>query len=142
MSGVVVEQRNVAEAAHVQVGRVRIEQVLVNVMCNAVESIQSRRRHGWSGEGRIIIDVEHDHANVVCTVSDNGAGLEAGVESAAFEPFFTTKAAEGTGLGLAICRSVLDSAQGDICLSAGDSEGAVIKLRLPLLIQSSDIVAG
>ena len=144
MSGVVVEQRPGVALAPVPISRVRVEQIFVNVLCNAVESIQSRRSQGWVGEGRIAIAIEYSGADIVCIVSDNGAGLQSGVADAAFKPFFTTKSTEGTGLGLCICQTILEAARGDISLSPGKDEGAVVTIRLPLREQppTSDVVTG
>lgn len=117
--------------ATVRVCWVEMEQVFVNVLRNAVESIVDRRRQGWDGQGRIAIAVEIQGENVRCTVQDNGVGLPAGSSSdAPFQPFFTTKPDEGTGLGLHICRQIVAKAGGCIQLMPAPTEGALVEIRM------------
>lgn len=122
-------------SACLAIGRVELEQVFVNVLRNAADSIQSRRAGGWDGAGRITVALEGKPGMMRCVVIDNGAGLSADLERLAFEPFFTTKAGEGTGLGLHICRQILNKAHGDIRLvSTGERdrrEGARVEICLP-----------
>lgn len=131
MNGVVVEQPVAATATPVRLSRVRAEQVFVNVVSNAVESILLRRQQGWSGEGRVTVSLLRGDIEVLCRVADNGAGLDASISQAAFRPFFTTKSAEGSGLGLYICRTILNDADGTITLRGREEEGAVVEICLP-----------
>lgn len=129
--------------AFVGVSRIEMEQVFVNLLRNAVESIEDRRRAGWQGKGKIVLTIEQVGPIVRCIVTDNGAGLTPQVSEAAFEPFFTTKARSGTGLGLHICRLILAKAGGVIRLVAGPVEGARVEVRLPLVAPApaSEVVA-
>jgi two-component system C4-dicarboxylate transport sensor histidine kinase DctB/two-component system sensor histidine kinase TtrS len=132
-AGVVVEQRPDPPWAKAPISLIHAEQVFVNVLTNAVESIETRREQGWTGAGRIAIAIGHDGDAVTCFISDNGAGVRASVAQAAFKPFFTTRPGEGTGLGLYICQTLLGASRGTMALRANDGEGAVAEIRLPLV---------
>lgn len=118
--------------ALVSMDAIQMEQVFVNVMRNAAESIAARRRTGWSGEGRMTIRFDTEGGRLRCRISDNGAGFAEGMEGTRFRPFVTTKGSEGTGLGLHICERILAAADGTIRLYRGETEGAEVELMLPL----------
>ena len=85
---------------------IRIEQVLVNLMANAMQAVEG------VAEPKISIVVEDHNRQWVCRVSDNGSGLPADTEQI-FEPFFTTKSMkQGLGLGLSISRQIVDALGG------------------------------
>ncbi|MPS70167.1 sensor histidine kinase [Novosphingobium aerophilum] len=151
--GIRVELDSRGLVACVDLDRVELEQVFVNVLRNAADSIQSRREQGWDGQGTITIALEVEAGQIRCMIADNGAGLPPDLAQVAFEPFFTTKAHEGTGLGLHICRQILERAHGAIRLVSGNgegtsaesagAEGARVDISLPLSkgMASSDVVA-
>jgi two-component system C4-dicarboxylate transport sensor histidine kinase DctB/two-component system sensor histidine kinase TtrS len=114
----------------VGVSRVELEQLFVNLLRNAVESIADRRRSGWHGSGRVIITVQAIGGEVRCVLLDNGAGVLPSTLKAVFDPFFTTKGSGGAGLGLHICRQIVSDAGGTIQLRPGRMEGAQVELRL------------
>jgi len=141
---IAVELEPTGLSACVALGRVELEQVFVNVLRNAADSIQSRRAAGWDGEGRIAIALEGKPGQMRCVVTDNGAGLSADLERLAFEPFFTTKAQDGTGLGLHICRQIMEKAKGGIRLVSNQGVGARVEICLPSASgrpATSDVVA-
>lgn len=111
---------------------VRFEQVLINLLSNAVDA--ARACHGDSGAGRVTLSVrvEDGTRTVVLSVADNGSGIPESVRDRVFEPFFTTKPAEkGSGLGLAICLTIVAEMNGRIDLLTPD-EGARVEVRLPI----------
>jgi len=110
---------------------IELEQVFVNLIRNALDSIGERRTAGWEGQGLIMITVQKFAGDVHCVVSDNGAGLPD--VGGLFEPFFTTKAQGGTGLGLHICREILNKADGDIRPRSSAGGGAEFEIRVPLV---------
>lgn len=118
--------------ATVALCQVELEQVFVNILRNAAESIAARREAGWQGVGRITMRFHRKTDSVTCTVSDNGAGLSKEVAREVFAPFFTTKARAGTGLGLHICRQALNKVGGSIRIAPEDRTGARVELELPL----------
>ncbi len=111
---------------------IQMEQVFVNLLRNGAESIEERRRAGWSGAGRIAIHFDAEGGRLRCRVSDNGTGFAEDVPAAGFPPFVTTKGSKGTGLGLHICERILTGAGGTIRLYRGEVEGAEVELILPL----------
>eukprot|EP01031_Cornospumella_fuschlensis_P045313 gene45313-55437_t len=90
-----------------------IEQVLINLMKNAAESIEhahlppARR----SVELRVVPKHIEDQAVVEFSVLDSGRGLSPEVMGRLYEAFYSTKA-EGMGIGLKLCRSIVESHQG------------------------------
>ena len=110
----------------VMADRIRLEQVIINLLRNAVDAVRERR------DARIEITVETGaHAHVL--VRDNGPGI-ADLEKL-FEPFWTTKKpGEGTGLGLALSSSIVADFGGRLT-AHNEEEGAVFAVELPLLKQ-------
>ncbi len=85
---------------------IRIEQVLVNLIANAVQAVETVEAP------HIRIDLVEDGDYMQCRIRDNGPGLQASTEQI-FEPFFTTKSIkQGLGLGLSISRQILDALGG------------------------------
>lgn len=105
----------------VRAARIRLEQVFVNLLQNAIEALDGRH------DGRIRISARQDGAMAVVTVSDNGPGLSPAVREGLFMPFVTTKP-EGLGLGLVICRDIVAECGGTF--TAGAGPGAVFILTL------------
>lgn len=104
--------------------RVRVEQILVNLLTNAFEA-QEARPDAW-----VRIGIEADGGQVVLTVTDNGPGLSPQVRDQLFAPFATSKA-QGLGLGLVISRDIARDFGGD--LTSDDpvpGQGATFRLIL------------
>lgn len=91
----------------VRANRIRLEQVLVNLLQNALESLEGRP------DGRVIVALEDLGATVQVHVNDNGPGLSADAHARLFTPFFTSKP-EGLGLGLVICRDIVTEFGGEL----------------------------
>lgn len=87
---------------------IRIEQVMVNLIANAVQAVEE------SDDPRVRIDIEEAEDGWQCLVLDNGPGLQGSTEQI-FEPFFTTKSVkQGLGLGLSISRQIVDALGGSL----------------------------
>ncbi|HWJ71505.1 MAG TPA: ATP-binding protein [Sphingobium sp.] len=112
------------------ISQVELEQVFVNAIQNASDSIDARRAAGWDGTGAIALAVETVDGVICCTVTDNGMGLGASVAESAFHAFFTTKQDGGTGLGLYISRQIVAKAGGAITLRPAEGGGAVLEITL------------
>ncbi len=104
---------------------VRLEQVLINLLRNALDAVRSGARR----EIAIVVTVGQ---RVCLRLSDSGPGIPDEVRDHLFEPFFTTKAAsQGLGLGLAISSSIVQAMQGELTASNGVDAGAEFVLVLP-----------
>lgn len=113
-------------APQVLADSIQIQQVLLNLVRNAVEAINSAECE----ERRVRIRTRADgEGGVEITVSDTGPGLDAEGLEKVFDAFFTTKA-DGIGIGLALSRSIADAHGGRLWASS-DARGATFHLRLP-----------
>lgn len=102
--------------------RIRLEQVMVNLLQNAMEVLAER------ADGRIAITATREGETVRITIADNGPGLPETVMAALFTPFTTTKP-NGLGLGLVICHDIIAESGGN--LAAHNENGAVFTITLP-----------
>jgi PAS domain S-box-containing protein len=111
----------------VTVNRTRIEQILVNLVVNAVDAIGDR-------SGSITIDVHPsaDGRRVVCEVRDTGCGIAEDDLPKIFQPFFTTKTEDkGTGLGLPVARGIVESYGGTLNATSVVGTGTTFVFDLP-----------
>jgi signal transduction histidine kinase/integral membrane sensor domain MASE1 len=107
--------------------RVQLQQLLLNLLLNAMEAMSD----GASGERSVIVRTRPAGRAVEVFVEDTGPGLASGVENLIFEPFFTTKAL-GMGMGLSIARSIVQAHGGDIWAKTKATRGATFYFALPL----------
>jgi C4-dicarboxylate-specific signal transduction histidine kinase len=106
--------------------RVQLQQVLFNLVTNAIEAMQS------TADRTMLIKSELESAGEVrVTVEDSGSGIDPKDIDKIFSTFFTTKL-EGMGMGLSICRSIIESHGGRLWASPGPSRGAVFQFTLPV----------
>ena len=109
----------------VSVDRVQIQQVLVNLIRNAIEAMAS------SDKRELTIETSGDiNGFIRVTVSDTGPGLAQDVLDKLFQPFVTTKSA-GMGIGLSICKSIIEAHGGSLWHEANPTGGAVFVFTLP-----------
>jgi two-component system C4-dicarboxylate transport sensor histidine kinase DctB len=110
--------------------RIRIEQVIVNLLRNALDATQSVRNPQ--------IDMLLSSGETVSlTVRDNGNGIED--LDQLFEPFFTTKRpGDGVGLGLAISSTIVADHGGRLTARNAEGGGAVFEMRLPVLTTGTE----
>ncbi|MEE4303934.1 MAG: PAS domain-containing protein [Wenzhouxiangella sp.] len=127
-SGVEVETMMDPEAPPIGVNRVQIEQVLFNLVRNAIDVLKD-----FDGERRIRIRclTVPEKEELRFEVSDSGPGLTETGMPKLFSPFYTTKP-EGLGQGLAICRSIIDRHGGSIQAKNHSQGGALFSFTLPL----------
>lgn len=116
-----------AETPRAQIDRVQIEQVVVNLLRNAIDSIVETR----SGTGEIAVETELAGEAIQVAIRDTGTGLPAGAEERLFEPYFTTKP-DGLGMGLSISRSIIEAHGGSLWAERNDPCGMAFFFRLPL----------
>jgi CheY-like chemotaxis protein len=106
----------------------RLEQVIVNLLSNAIDAL-----HLIKPPRRLTVDSSADTrlGRVCVTVTDNGPGIAAEVAQRLFRPFASTKGRRGTGLGLYISRQLVREAQGELELMRHDERGARFLVWLP-----------
>jgi signal transduction histidine kinase len=113
--------------------RLEFSQVILNLLTNAHDAIQSRRKKTGDASGAMAITVRAaalDADWLEISVRDTGCGFPNKNAERAFEPFFTTKdVGKGTGLGLALCRRIVENMGGSIGLGNWEN-GAEIRIRL------------
>ena len=114
----------------------RLEQVFINLVMNARDAIEERRRAEPGLAGRITVRSFLDGGRVAVDVSDNGPGIPQAQRDRIFEPFFTTKeVGKGTGLGLSISYGIVRDFSGSIEVSGGPGGGATFRLSFPTAAQ-------
>jgi PAS domain S-box-containing protein len=104
--------------------RVQLEQVLMNLMLNAIEAMRD------AGGDLTITSQSTDDGHLVVSVSDTGLGVPANKIDQIFDTFFTTKP-QGTGMGLAISRSIVESHGGRLWATSDSGRGATFRFTLP-----------
>jgi PAS domain S-box-containing protein len=117
------------EPAQIVCDRVQVQQVIVNLLMNALQAMRDVTER--PREIRVTIDGGVGET-VEVAVRDSGAGID-GDPNRIFDPFFTTKS-DGMGLGLSICRSIIESQGGRIRASNNDAGGATVAFTLPVSI--------
>ncbi|MCB1751490.1 MAG: PhnD/SsuA/transferrin family substrate-binding protein [Gammaproteobacteria bacterium] len=110
--------------------RIQIDQVIVNLLRNAIDAIaeaDSPRR-----EIHILTRMDGDAKRVVTTVADSGPGLDDETRKQLFTPFVTTKP-KGMGLGLSISLGIIEAHNGNLFLDTAPGAGAVFRFTLPVI---------
>jgi len=107
--------------------RIQLQQVCLNLIVNAIESIKDVR----GGARNLLVRAEKDVSDsVLLTVSDTGAGLDSENAENIFNAFYTTKP-EGMGMGLTISRSIIEAHGGRLWASGNVPRGAKFQFTLP-----------
>ncbi|MEX1668587.1 cache domain-containing protein [Zhongshania guokunii] len=121
---------------HVQVDEVKLRQVLVNLLDNAVKFTAS-------GKVELKLDVNQELAQLLFSVKDSGMGIPEEKLRDVFEPFrqVNPQDGKGTGLGLAICRRLVEAMGGSLNLSSEFGQGSCFYFDIPLLEVEGDSVA-
>jgi two-component system sensor kinase FixL len=110
----------------VLIDKVQIQQVLVNLMRNAVEAMEHSERRRLKTSLAIV-----DDEFVSVSVIDTGPGLAAEVVEKLFMPFVSTKA-QGMGIGLSICRSIVEAHGGALTAAPNPGGGTVFRFTVPI----------
>jgi C4-dicarboxylate-specific signal transduction histidine kinase len=113
----------------VRADALQLEQVMVNLVRNAIEAMQDTERE----QRRLHIDTHTIAGRVHVAVTDSGHGLSQQADQQIFTRFFTTKP-DGMGLGLSISRTILEAAAGELSASNVLGNGACFRFSLPVCI--------
>lgn len=107
---------------------VQIQQVIINLLVNAVDAVLQKRKYG--GHISISTHIDSDKHAILIKVADNGIGLPVGNVDHLFEPFFTSKPT-GLGMGLSISRTIAQAHSGSIWAQPNPQHGATFYFSLP-----------
>ena len=106
-----------------------VGQALVNIVKNAIESIEARKaENSASPPGHIRVSVAEEDGQAAVIIEDNGKGLPQHGREQLTEPYVTTRT-KGTGLGLAIVKKIMEDHHGELVLEDGEMEGACVSLH-------------
>jgi PAS domain S-box-containing protein len=122
--GVSIRTELAADLPTITADRVQLQQVLMNLMLNAIEAMK-----GTGGVLAVKSELDQE-GRVLISVSDTGVGLPAEQADQIYNAFFTTKA-QGSGMGLAISRSIVESHGGLLWATANNGRGATFHFTLP-----------
>jgi PAS domain S-box-containing protein len=106
--------------------RVQLQQVVLNLLLNAVEAMGSVEVEPRD----LLISTEQNHKSVLVAVRDSGPGIDPSHLERVFDAFHTTKSS-GMGMGLSICRSIVDAHGGRLWAEANEPRGAIFQFTLP-----------
>ncbi len=129
--GIEMDIRLPADPVRVAADPVEMEQVVFNLMRNALEALE-----GMKAPRHIVVELKRGGDAVTLDISDNGPGLSPTVRGRLFTPFTTTRP-EGTGLGLALSQRLVERAHGEIFLKDGESSGTTFRIVLPPAVEKS-----
>ncbi|HUS26972.1 MAG TPA: ATP-binding protein [Kofleriaceae bacterium] len=111
-----------AAPVYVTANRTRVEQVLVNLIINAIDAA--------SPTGAVAVTAKKARGRIYCSVADTGPGIPAEHREKIFEPFFSTKGDKGTGLGLPVVKEIITTYGGTLAFVTGP-EGTTFTFDLP-----------
>jgi len=132
-NGISVSTRLMDGLVSVQGDRVQLQQVLVNLILNAVEAMSSIE----DGTRELSIRTEQSQTGgILVAVHDSGPGIDTANLERVFEPFYTTKTS-GIGMGLSICQTIINGHGGRLWMSANEPRGAVFQFTLPAAQEDS-----
>jgi two-component system sensor histidine kinase HydH len=122
--GIAIKTRNSIRAAQIMVDPDRLNQVLLNVYLNAIESMAS------GGELKIELSSNSEADGIDINISDTGCGISPEDLSKIFDPYYTTKSS-GTGLGLAIAHNIIEAIGGQILVESHPGQGTTFRITMP-----------
>jgi two-component system, LuxR family, sensor kinase FixL len=127
-----IELREIDDKIVVDIDLVLIEQVLVNLLRNAVEATKD------ASTPKIVVETSLDKPGYVrVSVSDNGSGVDPEAAPKLFKPFASTKK-RGMGLGLSLAKSIVERHGGEIGYRPADPHGAAFFFTLPIFVREDD----
>ena len=113
------------DAGTAMINRIQIQQVVVNLVRNAVEAMAGSERRELAVSTRALGD-----GAIEIAIADSGPGLAPEVAAQLFKPFVSTKA-QGMGVGLSICQSIVEAHRGRIWAEANPAGGTIFRFTVP-----------
>jgi two-component system, LuxR family, sensor kinase FixL len=123
--GVKVQLRSAPNLPPVLIDKIQIQQVIVNLMRNAIEAMETSERRELT-----VVSEMDGQSRVEISVVDTGPGIAPEIADRLFQPFVTTKA-QGMGVGLSICRSIIEGHGGTLAVEANFEGGTIFRFSLP-----------
>jgi two-component system sensor kinase FixL len=123
--GVKVQLQSALQLPDVLIDKVQIQQVVVNLMRNAIEAMEVSPRRDMTISATTI-----DESAVAISIIDTGPGIAPEVADRLFQPFVTTKA-QGMGVGLSICRSIIEAHSGKLWTEPNPEGGTIFRFTVP-----------
>jgi C4-dicarboxylate-specific signal transduction histidine kinase len=127
-NGVLLKTQLAEELPVIQADRVQLEQVILNLIINAVEAMSGV---GEASRQLLIRTGKDASGAVLVAVQDSGPGLSPESFDRVFDAFYTTKP-DGMGMGLSICRSIVEAHDGRLWAAPHDGPGATFQFTLPI----------
>jgi C4-dicarboxylate-specific signal transduction histidine kinase len=125
--GIALRLNPSAAPIRIRADRIQVQQVLVNLIRNSIESILDQETPG----GTVCVSTAVVGSEAQISVEDNGVGVTSELMESLFVPFVTTKST-GLGMGTAICRTIVKAHGGRIWAAQGRETGTIIHFTLPL----------
>lgn len=124
-------ERNFQDVLEIMCNKNQIEQVIINLIMNAVHAIEEKNS---SESGNIKISTYYDNKCLTCEISDNGTGIDIQLRNKIFDTFFTTKSVgKGTGLGLSIVQDIIvKKHKGDLFVNSEKGKGSIFIVKIPV----------
>jgi len=115
----------------IRMDRIRLEQILLNLVKNAVDAMAGLR--GRSPSLGVSVTRDEEPGTASCRIEDNGCGIPQDKLVEIFEPYHTTKPpGQGTGLGLFVVKQILDASKGELSVTSVEGTGTTFTFRVPL----------
>jgi two-component system sensor kinase FixL len=131
-SGIHIRMRLEPEGDLAVVDRIQIQQVLLNLMRNAIDAMKQSPRKELTITQHVPAD-----GMVVVSVADTGPGIDPEIRAQLFQPFMTTKP-DGLGVGLSISRTIIDAHGGKLWVDDNPERGATFRFSLPIAHATRD----
>ncbi|AFH50524.1 Signal transduction histidine kinase [Ignavibacterium album JCM 16511] len=111
----------------------QLEQVFLNLLINAIDSIEEKNQVNPDCEKRIILSARRESDFLKIQIQDTGKGIPKNLLEKIFDPFFTTKSpGKGTGLGLSVVYNIIETHNGKIYFESEEGKGITVNLLLPI----------
>lgn len=123
--GIKVQLQLTPRLPDVLIDKVQIQQVVVNLIRNAIEAMEASHRRDLTISAKLI-----DQGVIVISIIDTGPGIASEVAERLFQPFVTTKA-QGMGVGLSICRSIVEAHNGRFWAAPNPDGGTIFRFTVP-----------